>query len=111
MVGDLTAYLLAADLTYAGKVAHPTPKDVGRAIWTMKGGSLAGLILLGLVASEKASLEEVTSAFETLYQGLDAGLTDTNKTNAGWDPIMAEHLLCKFMRIKRREGKTGRQRG
>ncbi|KAI1788729.1 hypothetical protein LXA43DRAFT_628527 [Ganoderma leucocontextum] len=104
MVGDLTAYLLAADLSYTGKVMRPTPREVGRAIWTMQGGSLAGLVALGLVASENAPVQEVTAAFGTLYGRLDARLQGEDKVKMGWDPIMAEHLLCKFTRIRRREG-------
>nr|VWP00080.1 Phospholipid-transporting ATPase (EC [Ganoderma boninense] len=111
MVGDLTAYLLAADLTYTGKVTSPTLNEVGRAIWTMKAGSLAGLVFLGFLASEKASLQQITSAFNRLYEGLDARLTEEDKASMGWDPIMAEHLLCKITRTKRKDGQGGRPKG
>lgn len=101
-VGPLTAYLLAADLSYTGKVSTPTEEDVAFVIHRNGLGSLRGLQLahqvpdLGKKIKPDSSLIE--EAFKRVWNHLRATIPVEAQELVGLDLITVEHLLCKFSR-------------
>lgn len=100
-VGKLVAYLLTADLVYAGKVAAPSVKEVGRVVAMNSLGSLKGLVACGQLQDDKASPEQVVEAFTKVYDTLANEFADV-KDIIRFDAIMVEHLLCKYQRLLHR---------
>lgn len=101
LVGKLTAFLLAGDLSYAGVVQPPSAEEVGRCIHMNGLGSFTGLVKSGLLNNPSASQEEVVAAFTQLIQALRQHIDRETQTLIGLDEIMTEHLLCKFQRVMR----------
>ncbi|RDX47476.1 hypothetical protein OH76DRAFT_1354154, partial [Lentinus brumalis] len=100
-VGMLTAFLLAADLSYSGVVEPPSTEEVGVIIHKNHLGSLSGLVDTGQVSGKDASQEEVVRAFQELLEYLQETITQEDQDLIGLDAIMVEHLLCKFQRVRR----------
>lgn len=98
-LGKLTSYLLTSDLVYADIVQPPTSKELAKALWTMDFGAKRGLVLLGQTSSATCSEHELVHAFVDLYEWLDRELSLEEKALMIYDPIMLEHLLCKYQRI------------
>ncbi|KAL6303707.1 hypothetical protein BKA93DRAFT_734366 [Sparassis latifolia] len=94
-MGGLICLLLAADLCYAGKVRMPDVDEMAKVVAHVEKGAIVGLSLCSLT-SAGSSVEEVEEAFKMTYSFLDAHLTVEQKRPIGFDPIMTEHLLCKF---------------
>ena len=104
-VGELTAFLLTGDYVYAGVVEMPSVEEVGSLIWQLKRGALDGLRDIGLVAENgqiAVTEEETISAFTTLYDYTQKQLDEYPglAEKMTFDPIMMEHALCKFHRLK-----------
>ena len=99
LIGPLTGYLLAADISYTGKVAQPTTCDIGQAINKIKLGSYKALQDFGFLSGKSPAEAEVVSAFEKVYDYLRANIDRSKRDMMVFDPIMVEHLLCKFHRI------------
>ncbi|KAF8135964.1 hypothetical protein K438DRAFT_1997099 [Mycena galopus ATCC 62051] len=104
-IGPLLAFLLAADLSYSGAVAAPDVSTVGWIVQDMNKGAMTGLEQLELIPMRrsgsknkpgKGNIGEVKAGFLSLYQFLDAKLSDVSKTHMGFDPIMVENILCKW---------------
>ncbi len=98
-VGKLTAFLLAADLSYSGVVESPSAEEVGVVIHKNGLGSLMGLVETGQIISKDASQEEVVGAFQNLLNYLQETIAQEDQDLVGLDAIMVEHLLCKFQRV------------
>ena len=99
LLGSLTSYLLAADLSYTNTVATPSISEVGTMIFKMKLGSMNGLVVTSQLRSKKAPVETVVEAFHGVYEFLDTQLHRDEKELMGFDTIMVEHLLCKYQRV------------
>lgn len=100
-MGTLQMFLLAADLHYAGICSPPELSDVVDFIYQRKpkGGSLKGLVSLGLVSNARTtSRPEIESALRVLDSHLQAAFTPEEKSRMCLDMICVEHLLCKFER-------------
>ncbi|TFK80882.1 hypothetical protein K466DRAFT_604963 [Polyporus arcularius HHB13444] len=112
LVGKLTAYLLTADLVYAGKVEPPSMETMGQVIHYNQLGSAAGLHKAGLIGDPKsASQPEVIAAFKCVYEFLDRTVAEEDKRLIGFDEIMVEHLLCKFSRTESLRGVKQTRKG
>ena len=97
--GGLTGYLLTADLSYTHHVTSPSVSDVAHAICNCKLGSLTGLSVTDQVGKNPSN-RDIHQAFERVYDYLDHELTAQEKTCMVFDPIMVEHLLCKYQRVR-----------
>ncbi|KAI0705690.1 hypothetical protein C8Q76DRAFT_801423 [Earliella scabrosa] len=100
LVGKLTGYLLSADLVYAGFVAMPSVDEVAVVVHGNGLGSLKALQSAGLV-EKKPSVQAVTDAFRQVYRCLEDGISAEDRAFIRFDPIMVEHLLCKYQRTRR----------
>ncbi|KAI0709813.1 hypothetical protein C8Q76DRAFT_798600 [Earliella scabrosa] len=98
LVGKLIAYLLAADLVYAAKVAAPSLEDVAKIIHSNKLGSYHGLITAGLIPEQNASLDQVTTAFRNVFDHLHHSICPVDREFIRFDGIMVEHLLYTYAR-------------
>lgn len=104
--GALTTYLLATDLVYATVVQMPTLQEVGRFIHEFWSGGIRGLQILGYLPYNAPNpgkvrteaLEEVVTAFSQFFSDVGGMLTEEERKGMGWDPIVAEHTLCKISR-------------
>ncbi|KAI0681800.1 hypothetical protein BC835DRAFT_1524625 [Cytidiella melzeri] len=96
--GGLSEYMLLADMHAAGVVDSPTPDVVGRLVASLAKGGVAGLILLGYTA-KGAGRSAVQSAFVKFYEDMRSLLSEDQLQRMQWNPITAEHTLCKFSRM------------
>ena len=62
-------------------------------------GSLTGLRTTGQVGDD-ASNDDIHRGFTRVYDYLDRELTAQEKACMVFDPIMVEHLLCKYQRVR-----------
>ncbi|KAI0685035.1 hypothetical protein BC835DRAFT_1310228 [Cytidiella melzeri] len=92
--GDLSEYMLLANMHAAGVVDSPTPDVVAK-------GGVAGLILLGYTA-KGAGRFAVQSAFVKFYEDMRSQLSEDQLQRMQWNPITAEHTLCKFSRMSKK---------
>ncbi|KAJ6514801.1 hypothetical protein C8R47DRAFT_915262, partial [Mycena vitilis] len=106
-LGQLGAYLLTADLVYAGAVVSPTVEEMGEMVWRLNKGATGGLERLGLIpkrvklVSSKQRPKEssgVKTAFIYLFKKVVENLPADLLTRCGFDYIVLEHSLCKFGR-------------
>ncbi|KAI0349265.1 hypothetical protein OH77DRAFT_1322370 [Trametes cingulata] len=95
-IGKLTAALCASDMVYAGRVQMPSPEEMGTIVRRIDAGAKKALSNFGLVPGKKASM--TVSAFCSLYQAVRDALTEEQRNLMIFDPIMFEHLLCKWTR-------------
>ncbi|KAI1783361.1 hypothetical protein LXA43DRAFT_1067728 [Ganoderma leucocontextum] len=100
LVGPLTAYLITCDLVYAGLVVPPTLEQVARIVHCNNKGALGGLVLSNQIDSRRASLQDVVAAFYRIHYYLSDNLSSADQVLVRFDPIMVEHTLCKFFRLK-----------
>ncbi|KAJ4496220.1 hypothetical protein C8J55DRAFT_402488, partial [Lentinula edodes] len=95
--GDLSAYLLTVDLTYAQWIPWPDLDEVAQAVFVLAKGALHGLQKIGLVSADSYTKEEVVEGFKMLYRFLDEDPKfKTIKQAVVFDPFMVEHALCKM---------------
>ncbi|KAI0710846.1 hypothetical protein C8Q76DRAFT_798371 [Earliella scabrosa] len=104
LVGNLTAYLLAADLVYATVVQAPSHADLAHVIHKNRMGSLSGLAAAKQISNAKATESTVLEAFSDVFSYLQDNLSDDEKKLIKFDAIMVEHLLCKYQRVLHRVG-------
>lgn len=100
IVGTLTAYLLAADLAYAGLAEMPTMEEVAFVIRKNTMGSFNALLDLKLFSTKKPTAEEVQEVFGQVYAHIRDIIPAEHHSRIGLDVIMVEHLLCKYHRTK-----------
>ena len=103
-MGDLSIYLFVADLYAAGLLMSPTPEDLGIILASLKSGAVKGLKALGyLPATFKPIITTrpmIVAAFQEFYRDVDQTLTAEEQENMPWNPVVTEHSLCKFSRMR-----------
>ncbi|KAF8197195.1 hypothetical protein K438DRAFT_1444669, partial [Mycena galopus ATCC 62051] len=93
----------ANNLTLAGIATPPSPAEMAQWIYLNKGlGAFAGLQACGFQLPKNASPAAVRAAFFCFYAWLDHFLTKEDKAVLSFGTILAEHLLCKVGRWKKR---------
>ena len=104
-VGPLTQYLLVTDMCYAGIVEMPDAQEIGTTIHRLKLGGQSGLVKLGFLpfTAKSYSSETVVDAFRSFYSEMEQKLAQMDRDNLReyWNPIVAEHTLCKFARMEK----------
>ena len=98
------------DLEYAKKIEAPSTNDIAYYIHRMGLGSRAGLVVTSQISSDKASASDIRLAFDSVYKFLDSQLTPVEKNLIRFDPIMVEHLLCKYQRIQKNLSKSKKKK-
>lgn len=108
-IGDLASYLLTADYAYAGLVVLPTLTEVADSVVRINKGAAAALEILGLLKRRKLksgyakpNAAECRAVIATLFEFLDAHLTQQEKELMIFDGIFVEHMLCKWAKAYRR---------
>ncbi|KAF8576425.1 hypothetical protein K439DRAFT_1622878 [Ramaria rubella] len=91
-IGNLTGYLMAIDLSYAGLVQQPTAFELGR-------GSYSEMVIQGLVDGEN-DRTDCGSIYNTLHEKVEASLMEEELMNMKFDIFMLEHALCKKKRLR-----------
>ncbi|KAI0083660.1 hypothetical protein BDY19DRAFT_910432 [Irpex rosettiformis] len=99
-VGDLSMYMLIADMYYANLVDAPSPQDVALAISTIRKGGMFGLETLGYI-TDRTSKIAIENGFVKFYEDITQSLSEEQRILFKWNPIVAEHTLCKFSRAYR----------
>lgn len=99
--GKLNRYLLVADMCRAGLVDLPTVEDMAGVAAYLSKGAASGLQVMGFL-TKGGTGPLIRTAFVAFYEAVTEELTDEQKVEFQWDPITAEHTLCKFTRITRR---------
>lgn len=97
-VGDLTRYLLVADMCAAGLVDLPTLEEAANVVAFLNRGAVKGLVKLGFLTEGGTGLL-ARKAFATFYQAVSEELSEDQKDDFQWNPVTAEHTLCKVSRI------------
>ncbi|KAJ3508347.1 hypothetical protein NLJ89_g5806 [Agrocybe chaxingu] len=92
-VGRLTALLLVGDLIECSFLSTPTARRWGELVALAKGGSVKGLISLGLV-SPQANNDAVATSFEALHDHITQHFSPENQALVCYNVIMLEHALC-----------------
>lgn len=103
-IGPLIASLITSDLVYSGQVKMPDIAEMGVIIHQISKGAVSGLNSLGLLhsATNKHSVDVIQSAAVNLYNSLHDSFTPDERSQMTFDPIMFEHLLCKYQRVERK---------
>jgi hypothetical protein len=108
-LGPLSAYLLTADLYYAGVAAAPTLDDMDHMvtiIHTINKGAIAALEILCLISPRaklkrskgKCDRAECRKAFEFMTTKIYSLVRSSHHASLFVDLILVEHTLCKFSR-------------
>lgn len=99
----LTGYLFLVDMAYAGIVVPPTVHDVGLQVNTMGRGAYNCLVHFCLVPNTKRrspARELITiTSFTQLFEDVLVALGTEEAERMGYDPVILEHTLCKYMRF------------
>jgi hypothetical protein len=98
-VGELIAFVIAADITSLHIGPFPTVEETGKIISDIGKGARDCLVYsLGLVPNHATSAE-IQTMVESLYGYLDTHLTDEQKACMDLHGLMLEHGLCKYKRV------------
>lgn len=97
-LGELTGMLITADLVYAGKVAMPTPQQMGEFVGYLGRGALSCFKHFHLAGLEKQPNTDIAIIFCRLYDSVQNHLTPAEREAITYDPVMFEHMLCKYQR-------------
>lgn len=103
--GDLSQYLLTADLCSIGLCQIPSPEEMGLIIHQLNRGAISGLKVLRYLSdlpNSQLSAAGIQTAFLSFYQDVDQLLSDDQKINMWWNSVTAEHSLCKISRMKKK---------
>ena len=104
-LGDLTAYLLAADYAYTSVAQKPSLHTIAKCIASINRGAAAGLELLGHIpertrspsgAPKKPPVDQCRAGVELLHDFLGKFLTPQQQVDVTFDFIMDKNALCKF---------------
>lgn len=99
----LTGYLFLTDLVYAGVVEEPTAIEVGHQLNSMGRGGYSCLTHFYLAPDTKrkspARTEITIQGFAQLFEDVKAALGPEDSKTIGFNPIILEHTLCKYMRF------------
>ena len=104
LIGNLAAFLLSADLYYAGIVSAPSAAEVATIIRRNGMGSLAGLVATDQISNKEVPVEVVIEAFQDVVNYLSDNLSSHDKDLISFDVVMVEHLLCKYQRVTKELG-------
>lgn len=99
--GALSIYLFTADLHAAGIVQMPSPAEMGKIIRTLGKGALGTLRRLGYV-SRQGNMQESVQGFVQFFEDVRACLSEEEVQDLPWNPIVAEHTLCKLGRMNKK---------
>lgn len=100
--GNLSLYLLCADMVHYKIVDRPSLDEIASIILTLDMGALSGLRLLGYLKEgedERASISEVMEAVESFRLDALLLLTANGMHDIPIGYIDLEHTLCKFNRL------------
>ncbi|KAF8587954.1 hypothetical protein K439DRAFT_1336742, partial [Ramaria rubella] len=98
-IGDLTGYLMAVDLCYAGLVQQPTALKLGELIYDIGWGSYSEMVIQGLIDSEN-DRTDCRCTFRDFDENVKSALTETELGIIKYDIFMLEHALCKKKRLR-----------
>lgn len=96
-MGLLIGYLLCVDLVSAGVLDPPSLDRMGEIVYEIGMGGREGLRKLRLIG-ERASKEEVSLAFRSLYDFLQDKFA-LQFPDLHFDMFILEHGLCKYKRL------------
>lgn len=96
--GDLTAFVLAADIASAGLIPLPTGEQIGHVIATINRGAKAAMVKMQLIP-ENASHLETQAASARFYDFCTAKLPLDLKVRRNWNGYQFENGLCKTQRV------------
>ncbi|KAI0337020.1 hypothetical protein BDW22DRAFT_1433650 [Trametopsis cervina] len=97
-IGDLVLYMLVADLHAGGAIDTPSIDEVGHVVALLRKGAMNGLEKLGYFEGTP-SKTTLISAFRTFFEDVNSRLTAEERELFMWNPVTAEHTLCKFKRM------------
>lgn len=107
--GTLCQYLTLADLAESGVIRQPTTTNIGEFIATINAGAISGLRLLRYLPRKDPAIPpkkkqpvsriESKAAFQEFYRDISNELLTAEKKAMQWNPVMAEHTLCKISRL------------
>lgn len=105
-IGPLTAFLLAADYTYAGVVVMPSVAEVANLISKMNLGAVTGLELLRVIPKrapkgtgpKRVPVPVCISGLARVHAYLAKHLTADEKKEFVFDVLMTEATMCKYGR-------------
>lgn len=97
-VGPLTRYLFVADLYAAGLLDAPTVADIAAVAAALRKGAMRGLNLTGFLPDGGTGMR-AREAFHAFYAAVSDALSAEQVVNFQWNPITAEHTLCKLSRM------------
>ncbi|HEV7738566.1 MAG TPA: hypothetical protein VGO47_14495 [Chlamydiales bacterium] len=111
-MGDLCNYLLTADYVYAGLVTAPTSQEMAESLRRVDAGSLKTLVHLGLVPPRKQDNGQlipfnqydqyIVNTLDSLIKHMEEVFSSEERSLMGFDLIMLEHTLCKYLRLQRK---------
>jgi len=99
-VGELIAFVIAADITCTHIGQFPSIEETGLIIASIGKGARDCLVHSLRLIAEDAIPEETGSMVLRLYQYLDTHVTDEQKACMGFHGLMIEHGLCKYKRVR-----------
>ena len=98
--GPLGMYMLIADMHAAGLVSAPLTENMGSVLLQLNAGGLKGLRLLKyLPRNGGSSSQNVSAAFKKFYDDVHDALTPEERVDFSWNTVVAEHTLCKYLRM------------
>lgn len=102
-LGQLGCYLLAADYAYTPLVQMPDMDAMGRMVYCLNKGALAGLQDLGLLPGGRQhqfTEEDVACAFTKAFSFVSDSMDPAELDAMIFDPVMMENALCKYKRLR-----------
>lgn len=97
-VGDLVLYMLVADLHASGAIDAPSIDEVAQIVALLRKGAMSGLEKIGYFEGTP-SRATLMNAFRTFFDDVNSRLTVEEREQFMWNPVTAEHTLCKFKRM------------
>ncbi|KAI0091806.1 hypothetical protein BDY19DRAFT_991480 [Irpex rosettiformis] len=101
-VGTLCLYMFLADLHAVGLVDSPTTTQVAKIVAELRAGGVSGLEAMGYLDGSHGG-KRVEQAFAKFYGDVSGSLSEEQVQRLQWNPITAEHTLCKMLRMLKRD--------
>lgn len=106
-IGKLLVYLLIADMCATELVAQPSVEEMATMVYMLKAGATKGLAVLGYLLCQveiatQLKEKDIIQAFTQFYSDISSGLTAGKHHDLNWNPVTAEHSLCKIYRTDRK---------
>lgn len=96
--GDLSAFVLAADIASTGLIPLPTGEQIGHVIATINKGAKAAMVRMQLLPENASYLETKTMAAR-FYDFCTTNLPPDLMIRRNWNGYQFENGLCKSNRI------------